>query len=405
MPTQIIFSRNPDELAKKAADTLLNAIQSTLQKKPFAVLGIPGGTSIQKLFALLARTEFAEWNKVHLFMVDERMVPLNHIDSNFRLAQESFIGKLIKEKKLSPRNVHPFIIQPHLRDEGIRKYNEEFRKFGGKFDVILLGVGEDGHVASLFPQHPSLEHKPKEFFSFDNSPKLPVHRMSASLSLLREAHTVLAFISGERKREALDNFSDPAVPFRDCPAKLLNDCPHAFVFTDLESGSAKKKRISFIILGGTGDLARRKLFPAILELIEDHKISPGSSILGAAREKFSDEDYRQFIQSGIRAPIPAELNIGFFEADFSKKNFLQGLAAKLAATEKTRCSQRIFYLATDYRFFDRIIAEIKDQQLDQENGCPVKVVFEKPFGHDLKSSNHIQSVIRKAFDENQVYRI
>ena len=167
-------------------------------------------------------------------MVDERLVPLDDTNSNFRLAQENFIQDLINRNVLPSANVHPFIFDEENPDFGIGDYEIEFKGQGGNYDIILLSSGEDGHIASLFPNHSSVNNNSEFFMNMRDSPKPPVGRMSASLSLLSKAHVGVLLFFGETKKQAYEDFLNKDKTIDVCPAKLLYAIPEAFVFTDLK---------------------------------------------------------------------------------------------------------------------------------------------------------------------------
>ena len=109
----------------------------------------------------------------------------------------------------------------------------ELESFGGKFDVVVLGMGEDGHVAGLFPHHPILQRQEKQFFSFYDSPKPPSDRMTASMPLLTEAKLAVLLALGEAKRTAYERFNDAATTVEACPSISVKRCQEVLVVTDL----------------------------------------------------------------------------------------------------------------------------------------------------------------------------
>ena len=221
--TEIITEKDESILAERAVQILSEQINLILGEKDKVVLAIPGGRSVQGIFKLLSKEDIP-WSKIHIFMVDERLVHLDDKESNFRLATESFIDKLIQEGKLPEENVHPFKFE-----EGIEAYEGELKKLGGKFDCIILGVGEDGHVAALFP-HLSINDDSEYFLTLENSPKPPKQRMTSSRKLLEKAEFAIALFIGKGKKDAFNNYKNKTID--DCPAKLIDEIDNAFVLTD-----------------------------------------------------------------------------------------------------------------------------------------------------------------------------
>ena len=165
-----------EKIGKKVADILAEAISKTIRNKDQVVVAFPGGRSVAAVFDVLKEKEI-DWNNVHLFMVDERMVKLDNEDCNFKLLKEELIGHI----NIPEENVHPFMVE-----EGIKAYEEELKKVGGKFDIVLLSSGEDGHIAGLYPKHHSIKDESDYFITMDDSPKPPKDRMSSSRKLIEK---------------------------------------------------------------------------------------------------------------------------------------------------------------------------------------------------------------------------
>ena len=179
------------------------------------------------------KTHRIEWRKVHLFMVDERLVSIDHIDSNFRLANETFIDELVQEEKLPFDNIHAFNYDKNASDFGIRGYQEELEQYGSHFDIVLLSSGEDGHIAAIFPNHYSFEDEGEYFISTTNSPKPPASRMSSSRNLIGRSSAAIILFMSETKRVALTTFNDSSIGSKSCPAKIVLDIVDSYVVSDL----------------------------------------------------------------------------------------------------------------------------------------------------------------------------
>jgi 6-phosphogluconolactonase len=241
MGTQVIYSSSQEELAEKGASLLFSGMERLLGRKQHVVLGLPGGRSVAGIYRKFRDSDFASWDRIHIFMVDERMVGIDDEQSNFRLIRESFAGKLIDEGKMPAENLHPFILQPESTDRGIGSYNEEFRKYGNAFDAVLLGVGEDGHVGALYPGHHSIRNDTDIYFSMDDSPKPPASRMTASRSMIENAEVGIAVFLGEAKREAFEKFMETGIDVVDCPAKLVNCIRKGYALTNIEAKKNNQK--------------------------------------------------------------------------------------------------------------------------------------------------------------------
>jgi len=110
---------------------------------------------------------------------------------------------------------------------------QELKLVGGRFDVVVLGMGEDGHVAGLFPRHPALVQPGRSFIPFFDSPKPPPERVTASRELVTTASLVVLLALGEAKRAAWDAFSSSAVTVVECPAKMVEAMERCVVVSDL----------------------------------------------------------------------------------------------------------------------------------------------------------------------------
>jgi glucose-6-phosphate 1-dehydrogenase len=171
----------------------------------------------------------------------------------------------------------------------------------------------------------------------------------------------------------------------------------------------KKEHITFVLFGGTGDLVKRKLVPAFARMVHDGKISRRSTIIGVARSEMGDDDYKKLLveseEDKVEKKHIQDLNVRYLKADFSKPGGLKELQPLVSVCEPgTRCS-RIYYLATSYKFFGKIILELKKSGLNKKAGGYSRIVFEKPFGRDLDSSIKLDKEIHKAFSEKDVYRL
>lgn len=143
-------------------------------------IGVPGGSVATLVFPAFADAAL-DWSRVHVWWVDERVVPRSDPDSNFKVAHELWLSKV-------PAISHPF-----------HSVSEYEAKLPRPLDVALLGVGPDGHVASLFPGHPGLAVTDKRAFAIDDSPKPPAKRLTLSLSEICSAREVWIVATGLTK--------------------------------------------------------------------------------------------------------------------------------------------------------------------------------------------------------------
>lgn len=164
-----------------ASDFFIYQTKIILDTKDFVTWAMPGGRSVSGIFRALSNRYDLPWGKIHFFIVDERLVPLDDIESNYRSLEENLIDGPLKKGYISRENIHPFIFKPDKDDNGSGDYGRELKRFGGYFDIMLLSSGEDGHIAGIYPSHHSIKNNYKYFFTMDDYPKPPKERMSEQL--------------------------------------------------------------------------------------------------------------------------------------------------------------------------------------------------------------------------------
>lgn len=164
---------------------------------------IPGGETPRRCFELLARPDLARvvpWDRVHIFFTDERCVPPDHRDSNYRQANEL----LLSQVPIPDSHVHRFLAETEPTLAAYR-YEEEMRQEMGenpRFDLILLGMGGETHTASLFPHSPAL-HEESRLAVPNYVEKLRSYRLTLTYPVLNAARAVIVLVVGPEKAEAL----------------------------------------------------------------------------------------------------------------------------------------------------------------------------------------------------------
>lgn len=225
---EIIKHQNKEQCYESIAKLIKNIINKLISEgKDKIVFGIPGGRNVSMIFNELKKKNI-DWSRVHIFMVDERMVSLDSEDSNYKLAYDNFLGNLIENNKIPESNIHPFKIE-----KDVDSYTKELNNFGGKYDIALFSSGEDGHIAALYPNHHSINNETNCFISMDDSPKMPPKRMTMSKNMILKTNYAILMLIGESKKEAFEKFNNENLTFKDIPAKLINKINNSYVFTDL----------------------------------------------------------------------------------------------------------------------------------------------------------------------------
>jgi 6-phosphogluconolactonase len=190
---------SPEEVARVAAEL----IAGELRAGTACTLVLAGGSVNIRTYQLLAEVPDVPWGRVTALFGDERCVPPGHPESNYRQAREALLDRA------NPMTVHrmPGELGP---EEGAAVYEEVVRRVGS-LDLLLLGMGPDGHTASLFPGNPALEAGGL-VAGVRNSPKPPPERISLTLPALRSARRVVILATGRDKAEAVLRASRGEVP-------------------------------------------------------------------------------------------------------------------------------------------------------------------------------------------------
>ena len=223
----MIIQGSVKQLVEKAATILFDTTISLLREKKKVVIAVPGGTSVAGIYEKF-RDCVLPWDRIHIFLLDERLVAVDHPDSNYKLIREHM------GNKGGSILIHPFMYDVKRPTQSIIDYKEELNDCGGRFDIVLASSGEDGHIGSLFPNNPSLEKNQDDFFLLDDSPKPPVERMAASFELIRQANTGIVLFFGNSKRDALRRFQNAQLSHKECPARIMTQLPHYYLLTDQE---------------------------------------------------------------------------------------------------------------------------------------------------------------------------
>jgi 6-phosphogluconolactonase len=232
---KLVLHKDQRDCDTEATSIITASINKLLQTQDHVILAIPGGRSVSGIFKNLRETEIS-WGRVHIFMIDERRVPLTHKDSNFKQAKADFLDYLVNKGVLPKENLHPYVDnnKNDNPDQALVEYQTQLENLGGKYDILLLSSGEDGHIAALQPNHHSVRDKSSHFLIMNDSPKPPAKRMTMSSALVKHAQVCLLIFYGETKKTAYDAFMHDDVTVYDCPAKLVLEINDLYVVTNLE---------------------------------------------------------------------------------------------------------------------------------------------------------------------------
>ena len=207
--------RSTADLAPEAAGVVAALLREAVHRRGAATLALSGGTTPRALHEALVSHAEVPWAHVFVYFGDERAVPPTHEDSNYLMAKES----LLERVPIPESNVHRMHAEEPDRDAAARAYEAVLPP---SLDLVLLGIGEDGHTASLFPGHASLAETQRKVLPVVG-PKPPPERLTLTPPALAAARRRLMLAAGAGKAEAVARaLEGPWDPSR-TPAQLARD--------------------------------------------------------------------------------------------------------------------------------------------------------------------------------------
>ncbi len=236
----------PDELARAAAALFAERVAQVVGKRGRARIAISGGSTPKATFALLAQEPYAAsiaWDRIELFFVDERTVGPDDPDSNYRMTREQLLSKV----PLKPEHVHRMEgeLDP---EEAAAKYESlirrEFRLEGAevpRFDIVWLGMGDDGHTASLFP-HTEGVHERGRIVYANHVPQKNTWRITLTAPVINEALEVVFLIAGDDKAAPLERVLYGEYDVNETPSQLIQPKNGSLLFLLDEKAAAKLPR-------------------------------------------------------------------------------------------------------------------------------------------------------------------
>jgi 6-phosphogluconolactonase len=214
------------------AEESMRIAQEAVTRRGRCVICLSGGRTPKALNELWARDYSSRmpWNQIYLFWGDERYVPADDPHSNYRMARESLIAHVA----IPAQNIHAMPTNYSQADEAAREYEAELRRFFGaqpEFDIFFLGVGAEGHCASLFPGSPALNETQRWVVSA-KVPAEPPQRLTLTYPVINRAREVFFLAAGKGKREIVQAIRrDPGGPGSPYPAARV-DAERVIWFVD-----------------------------------------------------------------------------------------------------------------------------------------------------------------------------
>lgn len=228
----------PDKpaLIQRALDLVLEKAQAAIAERGMFTIALAGGSTPKPLYEAMAQQDLA-WDKIHVFWGDERYVPPNHPDSNEGMARTAWLDKV----PIPAANIHPIPTDEADPVDAAQKHEQALQSFfhvqPGTFpalDVVLLGIGDDGHTASLFPHTQVLQVRDR-LVSVGNKDGQP--RITFTAPLINQARCVIFMVTGANKQAALaEIFAVEADPLS-YPARLIRPQGELWWLLDQTAGA------------------------------------------------------------------------------------------------------------------------------------------------------------------------
>ena len=226
-------------LSAAAAEWIAKLSKQAIQERGVFTIALSGGSTPRTLYELLAKDyrTTMDWNHTHIFWGDERFVSHDDPESNFRMVKESLLDHI----EILQENIHPIPTLMANTWEAAASYASELQAFLGadipEFDLILLGLGGDGHTASLFPGMMPDEMSDGVVIA-TRSPAPPAQRISLTLPVINNARSVFFLVAGEEKKEILKSvLADEGNPATNYPSARVNPRGELIWFVDEAANS------------------------------------------------------------------------------------------------------------------------------------------------------------------------
>lgn len=225
MASTLHIYKDSDTLNEQCAARIIELAQQTLKHQEHFHIALAGGTTPRALYQQLSQMrndDFCHWERIRFYFGDERSVPPDHDDSNYRMAMESLFQPLsIKEEAIQRMRGE---LEP---EEAIAHYGEVLEQLPKendipRFDLVLLGMGADGHIASLFPGTDLLRETEKGVGA-SWVEKLESWRYSLTLPILNNASHIILLVSGHKKADVVRHVIHGISAAEPLPVEMLND--------------------------------------------------------------------------------------------------------------------------------------------------------------------------------------
>ncbi len=200
-PRTVLVFRNNNEMAGFMVRRWVEISQQAIGQRRYFAVALSGGRTPVGFYRKLADTGKLRWDRTHIFLVDERFVPFSHQDSNYGMLRSVLLSRI----NIPQENIHPVVTEEPSPESSAQRYEDALKEFFAlsvnrfpQFDLIVLGIGEDGHTASLFPGSELL----KEKYHLAGAALLDEvrhHRITLTLPVINRSRNVFFLVSGKNK--------------------------------------------------------------------------------------------------------------------------------------------------------------------------------------------------------------
>jgi 6-phosphogluconolactonase len=212
---QTVIKTNAEDVATAAKEWLIETIQEAIASRGVCSIALSGGSTPKRLYQLIAESALddVDWSKVILILGDERNVPHDHVDSNYKMVREAWLDRIDPTNSKHVPRVLPVQISVNSPERAAAEYELQIRRNIDptnatpddfpSIDVVLLGLGDDAHTASLFPETEALEES-KRMFVANYVPKFAAYRLTLTAPMINSARNVAFLVCGSAKRAAME---------------------------------------------------------------------------------------------------------------------------------------------------------------------------------------------------------
>lgn len=209
-PKRVVIAPDATYLAEEVAERFVRRVRKRGRARKLTHVSLTGGSMGSAVLAAVARHPKAatiDWSNVHMWWSDERFVPRGHGDRNETQARLA----LLDHSQIPPENIHAILASDDgvTLDVAAERYADELALFGSRenpwprFDISFLGVGPDGHIASLFPDRPEIRVLDRPVLAIRDAPKPPPERVTLTRPVINSSRRVWLVLAGEEKAPAL----------------------------------------------------------------------------------------------------------------------------------------------------------------------------------------------------------